>query len=88
MTLCLDHDTIDGLREADHDWCHLSDWIEHRRKLLHATQDAWENFRQIEVNLLDYLRDIERQIKNWEPINLEDEEAVAARIVLLKVCLH
>ena len=84
--LCLDQQTIEEMEEADRDWCHLYEWIEHRTKLLHATQDAWENFRQVEVDLLDYLRDIERQIKNWEPINLEDEEAVADRLVLLRVC--
>lgn len=83
---CLDQETIEGLREADRDWCHLSDWVAHRTKLLISTQEAWDNFRQIEVDLLDYLRDIERQIKNWEPINLEDEEAVAKRHTLLKVC--
>jgi len=83
-TLCLDQQTIEEMKEADHDWSHFHDWIEHRKKLLHETQNAWENFRQVEVDLLDYLREIERQVKTWEPINLEDEEAVADRVALLK----
>ena len=85
-TLCLDQQTIEEMKEADHDWSHFHDWIEHRKKLLCETQNALESFRQVEVDLLDYLREIERQFKTWEPINLEDEEAVADRVELLKVC--
>ena len=81
----LDPGTLDELKETDVDWLHLSEWMAHRTKALHATQEAWELFRQDEVDLLDYLRDKEKQIKNWEPINLEDGDAVANRIVQLKV---
>ena len=83
--MCLDSDTLAELAEADLDWQHLSEWVAHRKKVLHAAQEAWEHFRQVEVDLLDYLRDKERQIKNWEPINLEDEEAVAERLTVFKV---
>ncbi|XP_065057845.1 utrophin-like isoform X2 [Rhopilema esculentum] len=86
-TMCLDTDTLAKLAEADLDWQHLSEWVVHRKKVLHAAQEAWEHFRQVEVDLLDYLRDKERQIKNWEPINLEDEEAVAERLAVLKEML-
>lgn len=83
--LCLDQGTIEEMKEADRDWGHLYDWIVHRTKLLNATQEAWESFRESEVEILDYLREIERMIKTWKPIDLEDEDAVGERISVLKV---
>ena len=76
----LDPAELRSMREADQQWYNMSEWVSKRSNHLLQAQDAWELFRQKEVDLLDYLRDQEKQVKNWEPINLEDEEAVNKRL--------
>eukprot|EP00794_Sanderia_malayensis_P000431 gene431-1072_t len=83
-TTYLDSNILFAMKEADRDWLHLSDWMAHRTKVLLSTQEVWEAFRQEEVDLLDMLRDKEKQIKNFEPVNLEEKESVANRLTQLK----
>jgi gas vesicle protein len=68
-----------NLRKANEEWIKLKNWVDKRLEVLQKSDDIWEDFKARKLDLVEYLRDIENELKKVMGIDLNDRESVETR---------
>ena len=73
---------------ANDEWLVIRQWVNRRTKALELAANTWEEFKRNEADLLDYLRDNQKELTAWNQLDLNDGDSVNARKKEFNVCFH
>ena len=74
------------LRSANDEWVRIKNWVDKRLDNLQKADEYRDDFKARKLDLVEYLRDIENDLKAVVGINLMDTESVQVRSAACQVC--
>ena len=67
---------IVNLKSANEEWITIKNWVDKRLDLLSRSEEYWNDFNARKLDLVEYLRDIENELKAVIGLDLNDTESV------------
>ena len=68
-----------NLKSANEEWINIKSWVDKRLEALEKCGNVWEEFKARKVDLADYLRDIENELKSASELDFSDSKTVETR---------
>lgn len=69
-------DELKEVESADKEWALVNDWKNEHTRTLERANNLWDEFKHNENDLLEYLRNNDKEAKAWNQLDLNDDNSV------------